>query len=288
MTDLIIDSNGIAHAARIGVRELSYEKQATGVVFGFLSSALRLAATFNPCRLVFCWDSRKSRRKSLFPGYKEKRHEGLDPDEQVALDVALSQFDLLRKEILPGVGFRNVFMQTGHEADDVMAEIVITEKRREGRRVIVTRDKDMLQMLDYCDIYDPQKKKTITADTFESEWGIPPKKWRDVKSIAGCTTDTVPGVKGVAEKTAVKYLTGKLKSSYKVYQDIESESGQGIIKRNRKLVVLPLDSTATFTLMPDELSDEKWRLMAMTYGMKSLLKGAKRTAWDQITAQVPF
>jgi len=104
-TELIIDSNGLAHAARIAVKDLSYEKQATGVIYGFLQSMLYLSHRFVPCRMIFCWDSRKSLRKAMFPGYKDKRHQDLDADEQVALDLAFKQFDQLRKEILPSVGF---------------------------------------------------------------------------------------------------------------------------------------------------------------------------------------
>lgn len=234
---LILDSNNIGHRAHFTTGPLSYKGRPTGVIYGFLNQLLTLAKKTTPDEVVFTWDSRKSVRKEYYPFYKENRKKEEGPD-QAMLD-AFAQFKQLRKEILPELGFANNFLQRGYEADDIIAALVQKDPKREF--VVASSDDDLLQLLDFCDLYNPFKNTIIRSEDFIEQYGVHPKDWAEVKKIAGCSGDGVPGVQGVGEKTAIQYLTGHLKETSKKYQAIQD--AQDIIERNDWLVNLPLPGT---------------------------------------------
>ena len=91
-----------------------------------------------------------------------------------------------------------------------------------------------------------------------------------MKALAGCSTDSVPGIKGVGEKTAIKYLKNELKESSKIYQRIISKEGWNIYKRNIELVKLPFTGTKIFKLKTDKLSATGWKEVVEQLGMKSI------------------
>lgn len=234
MKVIVVDSNALAYRSKYSMRGLSHEQQETGVIFGFMVEILRLAKMFETTRFVFCWDSKKSYRKEDYPKYKYKRHDkSKKTSEEIYMDqVAFLQFDMLRKYVLPMFGFRNVFLKSGYEGDDLIANIVLNNK---GEFIIVSNDEDLYQLLDHAPIYSLKHKKLFTKDDFVKEYTITPREWIDVKSIAGCHTDNVEGIKGIGEKTVIKYLKDQTKDS--INQRIENH--REMIKRNRKLVKLP-------------------------------------------------
>lgn len=234
---LLIDANYLGHRARYTTGLLSYKDRPTGVIFGFLNQLFTLAKKTVPDEIVFVWDSRKSFRKEAYPFYKEKSksHNGEGPDREL-LD-AFKQFQQLKKDILPQLGFTNNFMQSGYEADDLIASIV-QENTIHSEYIVATSDDDLLQLLDYCRIYNLGKDKYITKQQFVEDYGIEPYQWVEVKKIAGCSSDNVPGVQGVGEKTAIKYLRKKLHPKTKTYSVIQASND--IIERNEWLVNLPL------------------------------------------------
>ena len=91
-----------------------------------------------------------------------------------------------------------------------------------------------------------------------------------VKIIAGCSTDEVPGVPGVGEKTAIKYLTGELDKHTKTFKKIATSASFPLYARNRKLIKLPMEGTHRFRLQDDELSEEGWRQVTKLLGMRSI------------------
>lgn len=234
---LIIDCHAICHALKHTIGDLSYEEQKVGVVFGFLKKLLSLSKEFNSNSFIFCWDSKKSYRRDIYPDYKKRKP--ISSDELNFERFAFKQFVELRIKTLPLFGFKNNFIQTGLEADDIIA--VITQNYVK-QFIIVSGDNDLYQLLsDSVSIYQPKKKKYITQESFAKEFDISSTDWAKVKQIAGCRSDTVEGIAGVAEKTAIKFLTGKLGTKTKVYDRIIN--GQYIINRNEALVRLPFINT---------------------------------------------
>ena len=273
---LILDSNFICHQAAHALRKLTTADDVpSGVVFGFLSRMLTLAQRFHTKSIYFTWDSRFSYRKRRFPFYKTRKATE-DPEELAWRRATFKQMKLIRKDILPTLGFRNVFMQGGVEADDLMSVLV---NNTLASMVIVTADADIYQLLyPHVRIYNPTTKKTMTAKRLMEAKGVKPGQWAHVKALAGCSSDTVPGVPGVGEKTAIRYLCGKLPPKYKTYQQIISKKGQSIYARNLLLVRLPLPVTSPIIIEPDELSMGGLEEVCKRYKLPSLWR--RKDEWQ--------
>jgi len=278
MTDsdtILIDSNYLGHRARYTMKGLSHGAKGTGVIFGYLSQILHLSEMFKTNDLVLCWDSRKSIRKIGYPWYKKRKE--LTDEEREDLQDALRQFDLLREEILPEIGFENILMSTGYESDDLFGEII---KTWPGSFVIVSADEDLFQLLHGCRCYNPNKNKMMTSSRLFSEYGIKPKQWVMVKAIGGCSSDTVPGIPGVGEKTAIKYLKGELKPASKAFQSIEA--GKDVIARNLKVVSLPLAGVELQDKIPNRYSMPGFLNVCSKYGMDSFLEEDMLLRWETL------
>jgi len=268
---LILDCNYLCHRAKHSTGGLSYGNTATGVIYGFLRSLSGFQDLFNTSNFVFCWDSNTSKRKEIYPEYKTNRKKEDYTEEEIEFDKAFRrQMKKLRTTYLPMIGFKNVFIQQGYEADDVMASICNRSIREKDEAVIITSDKDLYQCIrSNVSCYNPQTNKILTLQGFKKKYEILPREWVLVKAIAGCSTDNVLGVKGVGEKTAIKYLMGKLTEGKK-YFDITCPQGMKIHERNYNLVRLPMKGTKQFKLRKDELSEQGWKPVVKILGMSSI------------------
>jgi DNA polymerase-1 len=261
---------------------LSWQEKEVGVIFGFMKQLLSLAKIFKSNDLVFTWDSRQSiRTKMLFPAYKETRKREKTPEEKMFDDDAYRQFDIIRKEIIPTLGFKNNFMIDGYEADDLMAEIVFSNPNK--TIVIISTDEDLYQLLsDDVTMYSIRKKQTYTNINLWKEFRITPEEWGEVKSISGCSTDSIPGVPNVGEKTACKYITKKLDKNTKTYRAIKES--KELIDRNKKLIILPLKGTPSITLLPkinDTLQIKNFITICQRYGFNSFTEGNALIDWKK-------
>ena len=264
---IIIDSNGICHREAHAIGNLSFDERKTGVIFGFLREVLKLSKLYSTSNFIFCWDSRTSLRKKIYPEYKSKRKE-LEPLD----DSVYTQFELLKTKVLPSIGFKNIFYAEGYESDDLIAQIVYDYP--DMHFILASSDSDLYQLLfSNVSIYNLHSKKEFTQKDFEKKYGLSFDSWADVKSIAGCTSDNIKGIVGVGEKTAIEYLKGNLKSSSKVFERITSEEGMYIKNRNWKLVCLPFKGTPNVDLVDEEvLSLLGFMTVCKKYGFASLLK----------------
>lgn len=244
---LIIDSSCLCYRSFFTTGTLSANGQNTGVIFGFLQQVLSLAKKFDTNRFAFCFDHTESYRKKIYPEYKANRKKDVeDGKDWVSL---FKQIIMLGCDILPELGFVNLFCSHGYEGDDLIA-YVIEQNAESGvfPTVIVSTDKDILQLVDYDhSIYN--FKEIITREIFtERMGGLGPWFWAEAKAIGGCDSDNVIGVKGISDpgksfnKDTGKYTSAAIKylnktASEKVIKKIEKESI--LIAKNRKLVHLP-------------------------------------------------
>ncbi len=293
---LIIDCHNIAHAAKNVVRQMvmgltNWDHGETGtnltglrklaemkggkttVVFVFLKKLLVLVEQFGPSAVVFAWDSKTSLRKVIYPTYKGKRGDGNSLDKFVS-EMSRPQFDILRDIVLPTMGFKNILIQEGYEADDLIAEVC--KYRANDHKVIVASDTDLWQLLaPDCEIFDPIYKQAYTDVAFSNKWGIVPLFWAVVKAMAGCSTDNVEGVPMVGEKTAAKFVRGEVRSGTKTFKRIVDS--EDIIIRNLKLVMLPFDGVKGVDVYYDTGVDKQGFVeVCNTYSMPSLLEEIHR------------
>lgn len=279
---VLIDISYLAHRARYAIADMEWEDFHTGVLFGFWEQ-LRTICTNERIRsnhVLLFFDSRQSYRKKLFPQYKAKRHSNATPEEIAQLREMYVQLRLLYNEILPAVGFR-IYRQTGLESDDLMAQAALQIEEKGEQGIIVTADGDLWQCItDNIHWFDPARRKYYTPETFMEAKGIAAGKWGQVKANSGCSGDGVPGIKGVGEKTAIKFLTYTLPIHYQTFKAIQSNEGELIYKRNVKLVILPHEKTKPIDIRPPEYDTDAFFRYCKRYGFLTYLKSPKRREWE--------
>jgi 5'-3' exonuclease len=252
---------------------LSYAGSPTTILYTFLRDMIALQEQFRTSGILFCFDSKSSKRKEIYPKYKQKRHTKELTEEEIEFEKAFRyQIKKLRMAHLPEIGYRNIYRKAGFESDDLIAKLG-EDVTREGKNkgVVVSSDHDLFQCITpFVSFYNPADHKELTLQGFRQKYGITPDQWAMVKAIAGCNTDEVEGVRGIGEKTAIKYIQGELKESSKAHANITCENGQEIIKRNWGLVKLPLAGTPELEIKPDELSLDGWLSVCKKLGFKSL------------------
>lgn len=266
--NLIFDSHAVCHFLKYSLSHLSYGDTDTGIIFGFLSVLKVAIERLGTNNFVFAFDSKKSHRKRLFPLYKVKRREKIKTEQERIEDAIMySQIDALRKKILPDLGFHNVFQKPGFEADDIITSCV---QSMPGKSWIVSRDNDFHQLLNSkISMWDFQKRVEFTAGDFTDKWLIPPKEWRQVKCLAGCTSDCVPGIPRIGEKTAIKFLKGEMPQHLKAYQSIIDN--QDIVNRNIPLVILPFKGTPKYKIQKDQLKIQSFFKLFEEMGFESYI-----------------
>lgn len=272
---LLIDTPNLAWRAFHSTGGLTWEGQDTGVVYGVLKTIQDLRARFRTDRLAFCFDAGFGLRKQVNKEYKAKRIPAT-PEEAEARRRVHVEIERLRDEHLPVLGFCNVFWQDGYEADDVIAALVKKSVPSGEACVIVSTDKDLYQLLAESSkespvrIWNPVKAREYTRKDFKAEWGCSPLLWPKAKALAGCDGDGVTGIEGVGEKTAIKYLTGRLRVGTDTWKRIR-EQEQAMMERNLLLVRLPYRGIREFELVGEEFDPGLWKKLCVKLGMKSLI-----------------
>lgn len=271
---LVLDSPYLCYRAFFSTGFLSFDGDATGVLFGFLRDIRNLLEQFDTDKIAFCFDKGTPLRQNIYPKYKQSRREKrkqMSEVEKLTHQDLRKQIKRLRTEILPALGFRNIFAEEGYEADDLIAAFC---EQVDEEVVIIGSDKDLLQLISprvkfHIVGMQGRPSRTITYDSFREQYGLEPSQWADVKAIAGCSTDDVQGVKGVGEKTAAKFLGGKLKANSAAYKKIVE--GNRIWVRNKKLVTLPFPGLSPLRIRSREsVTRNKWREVLLSLGIESM------------------
>ncbi len=280
---LLIDCGFLGYQSLYSLGELSHDNMRTGVIYGFLSRVLDLGHKFQTNDIVFCWDSKHSWRKKQFPGYKNRpRTEGQEEERR----IMATQLKMLRRKILPKIGFRNNLIQAGLESDDMIAAVALGKL---GDFMIISSDQDLYQLIrNNVRFYNPVKRKVLTRKRFLKEYGIEPRAWADMKMIAGCKSDTVPGVKGVGEQTALKYLRGELKSGSKRYKDINDFFSmrdmidERPVQLNQRLIKLPHEKTQEPELTANNFHMGRLKKVFEKLGFMSFLDERVLVRWQDL------
>ncbi len=227
----LIDGSGYIFRAYYALPPLSRKSDGlpTGAVSGFCSMLFKLLEDSKsnqnlqkPTHFAVIFDSaRKTFRNEIYSDYKANRSEAPD-------DLA-PQFEYIRKSVLafnlPSVDLPN------YEADDLIATYVDQILKKGAKVTIVSSDKDLMQLYKKgVRIFDPMKNKFITDDDVVKKFGVDASKVIDVQSLAGDSSDNVPGVPGIGIKTAAelinKYgtLENLLKSAHEIKQNKRRET----------------------------------------------------------------
>ena len=244
------------------------------MAFGVLTKMYELIEEFKPTKVIMAFDySGRLLRQEVSEEYKESRRkkyaEATEEEKEIRADFK-KQVVRLQREILPAAGFNNILSLRGYEADDIIAHYA--QELPEGwDAVIISGDADLYQCLSYdVRFLSPyQKKGVYSYSDFVKEWGISPHDWVRVKALAGCKSDDVIGVKGIGEKTAVKWLKNDLKKTSKKFKDIEENLD--VLTENLKLVKLPFPGIEEVLpkLRKDDISQERREAVYTSLGIST-------------------
>jgi DNA polymerase I len=215
----LLDGNSIAYRAFFALPEdlATTSGQVTNAVYGFTRMLIRLLADHHPDGLAVAWDvSRRSFRTEQYPEYKAQREK--------APDNFRSQLPLI-DEVLEALDVTQLRLE-GYEADDLIATLT-REAVAEGWDVlIVTGDRDAFQLIDdHVKVVYTRRgiTDTVMADAayVQERYDITPEQYVEYAALRGDTSDNLPGVAGVGEKTAAKLLNkyGSLEGIYSALED---------------------------------------------------------------------
>lgn len=273
---LVLDCHYLCHRAfHSQPKSLSWKGKVTGVIYGFFHSLISLQNEFSTHRVAFCFEAQTLKRKQIYPRYKQhrqdKRREQSEGDKRAYNELQIQIAELRNRHLLK-IGFRNIFTFNGMESDDIMAQIAKNAKADE-EIILVTSDADLWQCLrPNVSIYQPTKQKLLTYNWFCKLYGFTPPHWAIVKAITGCAGDGVQGIRGIGDKTAVKYLQGKLEPDSNAMKIMFSEEGKETVRRNRRLVELPYEGCPQVSIYDGpEVTFGSWVEVCIDLGFKSLM-----------------
>ena len=203
---LAIDSNSILNRAYYGVRPLTTKDGIyTNGIYGFLTILLRICEETTPDAIAFAFDLKSPTfRHKLYTGYKAGRH-GM-PDE---LAMQLPYL----KELLNKLGYPVVTCE-GYEADDILGTLARLCEDTGNECIIATGDRDSLQLVsDATTVRLATTKMGRPESTFygveeiREKYGVTPRELIQVKALMGDSSDNIPGVAGIGEKTALALIS---------------------------------------------------------------------------------
>lgn len=253
---LVIDGQFMAYRYWFSMKRLESDERAAAMAFGFFESIRLLKRRYQTNLVAVCFDAKKLKRRDMFPSYKDRS--GMTDEERVERERFHREVDAIRTDYLGRVGFQNVFQQEGYEGDDIIAHIASRVKSRPV--FIISSDADLYQCLKpNVRHYSPTQQLTMSRRSFQETFGLLPERWPNVKAVAGCPSDKIPGVPGIGEKTALKFFRNELKPESKAYQAITSDDGKATYQRNLKLVRLPLYGVEVPKLKRDRISEKGWK-----------------------------
>ncbi len=227
MKMMVLDGNSIVNRAFYGVSQnlTTRDGQPTNAIFGFLNILNKLVEEGQPDGLCITFD-----RKA--PTFRHLAYEGYKANRKGMPEELASQMPLL-KEVLSAMNIP-MYELDGWEADDLLGTIARIDSEMGWETVVVTGDKDSLQLVSeqttvklVSTRMGRTTTKDITPDVFQEEYGFAPIHMIDLKALMGDTSDNIPGVKGVGEKTAMA-LIGRYGSIDALYADMPApEMAQG-------------------------------------------------------------
>ena len=236
MKCMVIDGNSIINRAFYGVRPLSTrDGTPTNAVYGFLNILFKLLEEDKPDALAVTFDRKAPTfRHKMYEGYKATRHPM--PDDLAA------QMPIL-KDVLDAMNIPRYELD-GWEADDLLGTIAAVNTAQGWETVVVTGDKDSLQLISdtvTVKLVTTRMGQTTTRDmtpeAFRAEYGFDPIHIIDLKALMGDSSDNIPGVKGIGEKTAMGLIQmyGSIQRLYDQMPDVyvapDTPAKPGMVKK---------------------------------------------------------
>ena len=220
---VVIDGKSVFYRGYYAMPGLSMaDGTPTGGVYGFVSLAIELIKKLEPDYVAVAWDKRGTnirKRRELYPEYKAGR--------KPAPDDFYQQIPILH-ELLDAFGWP-LYEIDDYEADDIMGAFARQAESRGIETCLITSDLDALQLISpmtkvYAMKNGLRNIEEFTAEHFEEKYGIRTEQFLDLKALKGDSSDNLPGVPGIGEKTAVKLLQ-EYETLDGVYEHLDEQKG---------------------------------------------------------------
>ena len=223
---LVVDGNSILNRAFYGIRPLKTKDGLfTNAIYGMVTILERHLQTYTPDYFAVAFDMRaKTFRHEFSESYKANRH-GMPEELAVQLEPA--------KDCLRAMGAL-VLTKEGFEADDILGTMAAMAEKEDVMTYIVTGDRDSLQLItEKTNVVLATNTEPLLFDTaaFVEKYGVQPSQFVDVKALMGDSSDNIPGVPGIGEKTALKLIAeyGDLDT---IYDGLESKKlAKGVLTK---------------------------------------------------------
>jgi DNA polymerase I len=283
----LIDGSGYIFRAYYALPPLTRKSDGlpVGAVSGFCSMLFKLLEDSKssenlqkPTHFAVIFDSaRKTFRNEIYSDYKANRSEAPD-------DLA-PQFEYIRKSViafnLPSVDLSN------YEADDLLATYTEQILAKGAKVTIVSSDKDLMQLYKKdVRLFDPMKNKFITPEDIVAKFGVEPKKVIDVQSLAGDSSDNVPGVPGIGVKTAAELINkyGTLEKLLDNTHEIKQNKRRETLTENKDKAIISKKLVTLMKDVPVERNIEEFKLKKIDKG--KLYKFLREMEFNRLLSSV--
>ena len=263
---VLIDGNSIINRAFYGVMNnkllMTEDGTYTNAIYGFLAILFKITEDINPEYLVVAFDLKA-------PTFRHKMYEGYKANRKGMPNELAMQMPIL-KEILGAMNIK-IIEKEGYEADDILGTLAKWGQKENLDVTILTGDRDSFQLVDKnirIRIPHTSQGKTET-DEYDIEkimekYGVSPKSLIEVKGLAGDSSDNIPGIPGVGEKTAIN-LVKQYKNIEGIYKHIDDFKGKlkEKIEQNKEMALLSrtlgtINIDAPIDKNLEEMKLEKW------------------------------
>src|SRR5512134_3312984 len=263
----LVDGNNLAYRAYFALPEelATSEGMPTNALLGFTNMLFKLLTDYRPKGVAVAWDTRPVERMELSEEYKS--------DRRPMADLLREQFPHFRP-IVEAFGYRNLEFE-GWEADDVIATLATRADEAGIKTCVVSTDRDAFQLVseNVCLMMTPRGVADVqvyTPERVEARYGIRPDQIPDFIGLKGDTSDNIPGIPGIGDKTAGQLVAqyGSLESvvehagelsparSKAIAENAEQAASSKLLATMRRDLDLGVDP-ATFVLQPPDRSELK-------------------------------
>lgn len=259
---VLIDGHGLAYRMYFALNQAAFSTSAgepTNATFGFTRTLLNLISSPDPPDyLAVSFDVGATFRDELFADYKGTR-EKMPEDLALQIDRIHQVLERFNVPILEAEGF---------EADDVLGTVAAAAEKIGLATVIVTGDKDLLQLVSEHTLVELPGRRAGSADTevydiqaVVDRFGVRPDQFVDYKAMIGDKSDNIPGVAGIGEKTAAKLLQeyGTLDAIYEHLDEITPKRAFTALEQGREAAHLSQKLAAIVRNVPIEFDPEACR-----------------------------
>ncbi|MBR3246504.1 hypothetical protein IKF87_01320 [Candidatus Saccharibacteria bacterium] len=285
---VLIDGKSVFYRGYYAMGALSLsDGTPTGGVYGFAAISMEIVRKLNPTKVVVAWDSKTSiaKRRAVYDAYKAGR---IKPGEDFYAQIPLL------KELISDLGWNFVELPE-YEADDIIGTLSRQADELGGwETFIISSDLDMLQIVDHnTHMWRILKGFTnieqIDIPELEAKYGIQKSQFLDLKALKGDSSDNIPGVPGIGEKTAAKLLSsyGDLDGIYAHLDEITGstktklESGRDSAYMSKQLAQILFDAPIQLTDLPDFYLDHTRIISGLKkLAFNSLIRRLEKTNSD--------